>query len=70
MLSYNLVLTVPYVTFEEYSRLTGLKEETIRHYARIGRILIQEKTAPREKPLVNLVAMSEMAAREAIAKLG
>ncbi|HHC6499842.1 TPA: hypothetical protein ACN36G_002269 [Vibrio parahaemolyticus] len=70
MLSYNPVLPVPFVTFEEYSRITGLKLETIRDYVRKGRIIIQEKKAPKEKPLVNLIAMNEIAAREALAKLG
>ncbi|ANB97621.1 hypothetical protein WOC12_00340 [Vibrio parahaemolyticus] len=70
MLSYNPVLPVPFVTFEEYSRITGLKLETIRDYVRKGRIIIQEKRAPKEKPLVNLIAMNEIAAREALAKLG
>ncbi|MFH4793852.1 hypothetical protein ACRTEU_08570 [Vibrio alginolyticus] len=70
MLSYNPVLPVPFVTFEEYSRVTGLKLETIRDYVRKGRIIIQEKRAPKEKPLVNLIAMNEIAAREALAKLG
>lgn len=70
MLSYNPVLPVPFVTFEEYSRITGLKLETIRDYVRKGRIIIQEKRAPKEKPLVNIIAMNEIAAREALAKLG
>ncbi|ENP8308548.1 hypothetical protein ACEH97_001894 [Vibrio alginolyticus] len=70
MLSYNPVLPVPFVTFEEYSRITGLKLETIRDYVRKGRIIIQEKRAPKEKPLVNLIAMNEIAAREALARLG
>ncbi|MFW1315345.1 hypothetical protein ACEWBY_09185 [Vibrio parahaemolyticus] len=70
MLSYNPVLPVPFVTFEEYSRITGLKLETIRDYVRKGRIIIQEKRAPKEKPLVNLIAMNEIAARETLAKLG
>ncbi|MDW1938239.1 hypothetical protein R7X16_15015 [Vibrio sp. 818] len=61
MLSYNPVLPVPFVTFEEYSRITGLKLETIRDYVRKGRIIIQEKRAPKEKPLVNLIAMNEIA---------
>ncbi|EOS8311491.1 TPA: hypothetical protein I7135_01630 [Vibrio vulnificus] len=70
MLSFNPVLPVPFVTFEEYSRMTGLKIDTIRDYARKGRIITQEKKAPRDKPLVNLIAMNEMAVREAIAVLG
>lgn len=70
MLSYNIVLPVPYVTFEEYSRMTGIKLETVRDYARKGKIIIQEKTAPREKPLVNLIAMNEKATREAREVLG
>ncbi|HHG3392686.1 TPA: hypothetical protein ACPVY6_001974 [Vibrio parahaemolyticus] len=70
MLSYNPVLPVPFVTFEEYSRATGMPIATIRDYVRKGRIIIQEKAAPKQKPLINLIAMNEIAAREALARLG
>ncbi|EKO3378397.1 MULTISPECIES: hypothetical protein [Vibrio] len=71
MLSYSPALPVPFVTFEEYSRSTGIPIDTIRHYVRQGRIIIKDKViGSKEKPLINLVAMNEIAAREALAKLG
>ncbi|MBY7811636.1 hypothetical protein KW448_08250 [Vibrio fluvialis] len=70
MLSYSPALPVPFVTYEEYSRATGMPIDTIRHYVREGRIIIKKKTAPKEKPLVNLIAMNELAAREALEFLG
>lgn len=53
MLSYNLVLPVPYVTFEECSRMTGIKLETVRSYVRSGKIIIQKKNGSGEKTLSN-----------------
>jgi len=70
MLSYSPALPVPFVTFEEYSRATGIPMRTIQDYARQGRIIIKKKDVPKEKPLINLVAMNELAAREAIELLG
>ncbi|AGN34193.1 hypothetical protein VPPG_00068 [Vibrio phage VD1] len=70
MLSYSPALPVPFVTYEEYSRATGIPVETIKSYARKGKIIIKEKQAPKEKPLVNLIAMHEIAVREALQALG
>lgn len=70
MLSYSPALPVPFVTYEEYSRATGIPIETVKSYARNGKIIIKKKTAPKEKPLVNLIAMNELAVREALEVLG
>lgn len=70
MLSYSPALPVPFVTFEEYSRATGIPMRTIQDYVRKGRIIIKKKGANKEKPLINLVAMNELAAREALELLG
>ncbi|ANU36259.1 hypothetical protein [Vibrio scophthalmi] len=70
MLSYSPVQPVPYVTYEEYSRLTGLPMGTIKDYVSKGKILIKKKERTKEKPLVNMVAMNEMATREALEMLG
>ncbi len=66
MLSYSPVQPVPYVTYEEYSRLTGIPMGTIKDYVSKGKILTKKKQLPKEKPLVNMVAMNEMATREAL----
>lgn len=70
MLSYSPALAVPFVTFEEYARATGIPKRTIEAYVKEGRIIIKKKAAPKEKPLINLVAMNELAAREALEVLG
>ncbi len=70
MLSYAVPPRSPYVTYEEYSRLTGLPDGTIKQYVREGRIIIKPKNKRTEKPLINMVAMHEIAAREAMSVLG
>ncbi|MCG9724493.1 hypothetical protein [Vibrio brasiliensis] len=70
MLSYSPVVPVPFVTFEEYSRATGIPLRTIQDYVRKGRIIIKKKDLGKEKPLINLVAMTELATREAVELLG
>ncbi|XAG86217.1 MerR family transcriptional regulator [bacterium 19MO03SA05] len=70
MLTYSVPPLSPYVTCEEYSRITGLNESTIRDYVSKGKIIIKPKNKRREKMLINMVAMHEIAAREAVAVLG
>ncbi|CAB1250266.1 hypothetical protein QTU67_002198 [Vibrio cholerae] len=70
MLTYSVPPRSPYVTMEEYSRLSGLAIGTIKQYINEGRIIIKPKDKRRDKPLVNMVAMHEIAAREAMQVLG
>ncbi|OEE30893.1 hypothetical protein A1QO_15595 [Vibrio genomosp. F10 str. ZF-129] len=63
-------IACPYVTVEHYCALSGLADGTVRQYISQGRILIKPKTLPREKTLINMVAMHELAAREAMEQLG
>ncbi|EMQ31228.1 putative regulator [Vibrio cholerae O1 str. EM-1546] len=58
------------MTCEKYSVISGLPMGTIRQYIAEGRIIIKPKTKTKEKPLVNMVAMHEIAAREAMQVLG
>ncbi|WP_343289919.1 hypothetical protein AAIA71_26575 [Vibrio harveyi] len=69
MLSFKIPPISPYVTLEEYSRVTGLPIGTIRQYISEGRVIIKPKDKPRDKPLINMVAMHEIAAREAMEAL-
>ncbi|MEZ9847684.1 hypothetical protein AB4346_17915 [Vibrio breoganii] len=62
-LKYNY-LPIPYVTYEEYSKITGIPVNTIKDYVHKGKIVIKKKDLPREKPLINMIAMIEMAIRE------
>ncbi|AVH33421.1 regulator [Vibrio fluvialis] len=50
--------------------LSGLAEGTVKQFITDGRIIIKPKTKPREKTLINMVAMTEIAAREAMELLG
>ncbi|ACQ60320.1 hypothetical protein VCC_003231 [Vibrio cholerae RC9] len=70
MLTYEVAPESPYVTCEKYSVISGLPMGTIRQYIAEGRIIIKPKTKTKEKPLVNMVAMHEIAAREAMQVLG
>lgn len=70
MLTYEVAPTSPYVTCEMYSVISGLPMGTIRQYIAEGRIIIKPKTKTKEKPLINMVAMHEIAAREAMQVLG
>ncbi|HIH0458031.1 TPA: hypothetical protein ACYHOL_001062 [Vibrio cholerae] len=70
MLTYEVAPESPYVTCEKYSVISGLPMGTIRQYIAEGRIIIKPKTKTKEKPLVNMVAMHEIAAREAMHVLG
>ncbi|MDN3716566.1 hypothetical protein [Vibrio breoganii] len=61
----NIPLTFgPFVTYELYSQLSGIPVNTIKDYVNKGRIIIKKKALPREKPLINMVAMLELAAKE------
>lgn len=63
-------IACPYVTVAHYCNLSGLAEGTVKQFIDEGRIIIKPKSKPREKTLINMVAMTEMAAREAMEQLG
>ena len=66
MLSYALQLPVPYMRIEEYSRFSGVPMSTLRKDMENNKLIIRPKDARNEKPMVNLVAMTELATREAM----
>ncbi|HFQ5358044.1 hypothetical protein [Vibrio vulnificus] len=70
MMTYSVPPESAYVTCKKYEIISGMPMGTIRQYIAEGRIIIKPKEKPREKTLINMVAMHEMAAREAIAVLG
>ncbi|MEZ8193995.1 hypothetical protein [Vibrio cortegadensis] len=70
MLTIIPVIPAPFVTYEEYSRVTGLPMGTIKDYVSKGKIIVKEKEQTKGKPFVNMVAMYEIAVREATKKLG
>lgn len=69
MLSFQVVINSSYMTYDEYARHSGLTIRTIRDWADEGKLIIKEKSKPRETPMVNVIAMTEMATREAMARL-
>lgn len=49
MLTYKIPPLSPYVTYEEYSRITGLPIGTIKMYVEQGRVIIKPKKRRRDK---------------------
>ena len=69
MLSYQVVLNSPFMTCEQYSQYSGIPKRTIMSWVDDGRIPVKTKHKVREAPLINMVALLEIATREAIEKL-
>ncbi|CEO41951.1 MULTISPECIES: hypothetical protein [Photobacterium] len=65
MLNYQIAIPVPFVTVEQYCNLTGMAKGTVIDYIRKGKIIIKKKELPKEKPLINMVAMQRLAQQEA-----
>lgn len=70
MLSYSVAIPSPFVTHQEYMRLTGLPKSTLDDLIRAGKVITKQQDLVGRKILVNMVAMHEIAAREAIDILG
>lgn len=70
MLSFQPVIPVPFMALDEYSRLCQIPRSTLEKMSQDGRLILRKKTRPKDKPMVNVIAMTEIAAREAIAALG
>ncbi|NHB87166.1 DNA-binding protein [Photorhabdus tasmaniensis] len=56
-ITINISVPVPYVSIDEYSRLTGIPVCTCRGMVGDGRIIIRPKQQSKEKIEVNLIAM-------------
>ncbi|AXG42647.1 DNA-binding protein [Photorhabdus laumondii subsp. laumondii] len=56
-ITINISVPVPYVSIDEYSRLSGIPVDTCRGMVSDGRIIIRPKQQPKEKIEVNLIAM-------------
>ncbi|PMJ92837.1 hypothetical protein [Vibrio sp. 10N.261.55.A7] len=70
MLIHTQPSEAPFVTYDKYMELTGIKYTTLRDQVDSGKVIIKKKDKPREKPMINMVAMNEIAAREALEVLG
>ncbi|EGR0088563.1 hypothetical protein LQK60_001761 [Vibrio vulnificus] len=68
MLSYQVVLNTPYMTYDQYSQFSGMPKRTIMDWVSDGRLPIKEKA--KETPLINMVELLEMATRETLQRMG
>ncbi|MEI8594005.1 hypothetical protein [Photobacterium sp. Hal280] len=66
MLSFQIVINAPYMTYEEYSRHSGLSVRTLKDWAAQGKLIMAPKDGKRETPLINVIAMTEQAAQQAL----
>lgn len=62
----NIVLQIsaPYVSFEEYARISGVPVSSVRHMVREGRLPIRAKYKPQEKPFINMLALISEASEQ------
>lgn len=61
MNTIQLQLSTPYVTYEEYARISGLPYNTVKRMVADGRIPLRPKANRKEKPMINLVALHQEA---------
>ncbi|WP_050940762.1 hypothetical protein [Vibrio harveyi] len=70
MLSYQVVLNTPFMTYDQYSQFSGMPKRTIMDWVADGRLPIKTKAKGKENPLINMIALVEMATRETMEKFG
>ncbi|MDF2183499.1 helix-turn-helix domain-containing protein [Grimontia hollisae] len=70
MLSFSVAIPAPYMTSEEYARFTGMTHRTVKDWITQGKIITAPKVKKGETPMVNVIAMTEKASREANQILG
>ena len=58
----------PFVAYDEFSRVTGIPLNTVRAMVREGRLPIRPKARPKDKPLINMLALANEAAELAQAR--
>ncbi|CAH6785119.1 DNA-binding protein [Vibrio crassostreae] len=70
MLSYQVVLNTPFMTYDQYSQFSGMTKRTIIDWVKDGRLPIKKKDNPKDTPLINMVMLLEMATRETMERMG
>ncbi|MCA4015067.1 hypothetical protein JKP22_19915 [Vibrio vulnificus] len=65
MLSYQVVLNTPFMTYEQFSQFSGMPKRTIMDWVADSKLSIKNKDKPKETPLINMVALFQQAACEA-----
>ncbi len=58
------------MTYDQYSQFSGMPKRTIMDWVADNRLPIKSETKPKETPLINMVALLEIATREAMEHLG
>ena len=61
MSSFAIQIAAPYISVDEYARVTGIPAETVKKMIRDGRVPIRPKDKPKEKPLINVLALMQEA---------
>ncbi len=56
----------PYQTFEMFSETTGIPLNSVRNMVKEGRLPIRTKLRPKEKPLINVAALTKEAFEQAL----
>lgn len=69
MLSYQVVINTPFMTYDQYSHFSGMPKRTIMDWVSDGRLPIKTKSKPKETPLINMIALHEIATRETLERL-
>uniref|UniRef100_A0A3B0LW25 Helix-turn-helix domain-containing protein n=1 Tax=Arsenophonus endosymbiont of Trialeurodes vaporariorum TaxID=235567 RepID=A0A3B0LW25_9GAMM len=62
-ITINFSVGSPYVSVEEYSRLSGIPINTVRRMVNNGDIIIRPKKRAKEKIQINMIAMLKDAIR-------
>ncbi|RNM26730.1 MULTISPECIES: DNA-binding protein [Dickeya] len=57
----SITLATPYITLQEFSRLSGVPMSTCYEWVHQGKLPIREKTAKKERVLVNILALTKEA---------
>lgn len=57
----SFTIATPYVSVEEFARLAGMPSETVRTMIKDGRLPIRPKIKNKQKPLINMVALTQEA---------
>ncbi|WP_025822465.1 hypothetical protein [Shewanella marina] len=62
MTAITVQIASPYVTFEQYEQMSGIKKGMIQKMVAAGRLPIRPKECKKEKPLINMLALFNEAA--------
>lgn len=64
MSNFTYQIQSPFISFEEFSRQSGIPVNTVRNMVKEDRLPIRIKLKPKEKPLINMLALAKEAAEQ------